>query len=343
MAEHVASKLATTNAFNPLRVELGSVARVNHQCRMIEAAENLGCTGASRVLRDRLLDTVIALQSEVDEAMYIISKHSGTLATAKDVFEDLIALDSDSADLVLNFVEPTISVTTEPIELDETYLGSFTIVLELRYLGQTRPYRVVADDPNPACSCDSTTHPHVQNEELCEGEGQKPIENALNDGRLLDFFTIVNQTLRNYNPSSAFITLSDWSGTDCQDCGSTVDDDDLSSCSRCEAQTCGECTCSCERCNEAYCDDCVTACEGCQDNYCGSCIERCDRCDKPFCENCLTEGTCDDCTDNEEETKTPENDNASEPAVHTDGMVEVAFPAWHRADRSGHVRNHTAG
>ena len=327
MAEHVALNLATKDQFDPKQVTLGSVARVNHMCDMIDVAENLGYTGASRVLRGRLLDAVIALQSEVDEAMYIVSKRSDTLATAKDVVKDLIALDSDFADLELAFAEQTISVTTDPIELEETYLGSFTIVLEIRYLGQTRPYRVVAVDPNPACSCDSTTHPHVQNEELCEGEGQKPIENALKSGRLFDFFMIVNQVLHTYNAGSAYVSLSDWSGTECRDCGSTVDDDELSSCSRCEAQICGECTCSCERCNEAYCDDCVTACEGCQDNYCGSCIESCDRCDKPFCENCLTEGTCDDCIDNKEETKTPEDDNPSEPSVHTNSLGEVAIPA----------------
>lgn len=342
MAEHVASRLATTDAFDPRRIKLASLARVDRQCHLITASAELGYRAASRVLQDRLLDTLIMLQNEVDEAIFVVTKRVDIAPTVKDLFADLIALDREFPCVELSFPEQTVSVTTEPIELEGIYLGKFQIVLELRHLGQTHAYRVLAVDPNPACSCDSTTHPHVQNEELCEGEGQKPIENALNDGRLFDFFTIVNQTLHTYNAGSAYISLSDWSGTECRDCGSTVDDDQISSCSQCEGQICGECTCSCQRCDDVYCDDCTTSCVGCQDTFCGSCIECCDRCDKPFCKDCLTEGTCDDCTDDEEETTT-EHEGASEPAVQSDGLGEVAFPAWHRADRSGHVRNRTAG
>ena len=327
MAEHVKSRLATTDAFDPKRIKLTSLERVDRQSQLITASTELGYRAASRVLQERLLDALIMLQSEVDEAIIVVTKRVDNAPTVKDLFADLIALDREFSCVELSFREQTISVTTEPIELDDIYLGQFRIVLELRYLGQTHAYRVVAVDPNPACSCDSTTHPHVQNEELCEGEGQKPIENALNDGRLLDFFTIVNQTLHTYNADSAYVALRDWSGTECRDCGSTVDDDQISSCSQCEGQICGECTCSCQRCDEVYCDDCTTACEGCKDHFCGSCIECCDRCDKPFCDDCLKEGVCDDCNDEEEETKTPENDNASEPAVHTDGMGEAVVPA----------------
>ena len=316
----------------PLRVP--STDNVERWQRMISSARTRGFRDATRVLQNRMVDALIVLQREVDEAIYVASKsdEEPTEMTTSDTMADLIAIQEDFPACEFDFTKQTVTVTTEPIEMDYIHLGSFEIELELKFIGQSNPYRVIATDPNPAATCDSTTHPHVQSESLCEGEGQEPIKRALADGRLHDFFTIVNQILQTYNPFSAYTTLSDWSGVECRDCGSSVSDDEVSSCSRCDGQLCGECTCSCESCCEPYCDECMTTCESCDSSFCGGCIESCDRCDKPFCKDCLTEDKCDDCIDEENEEKETDEADAAENesagvAVQPLCLAEAGLPA----------------
>ena len=112
-----------------------------------------------------------------------------------------------------------ISITTDPIVLDDTHLGPFQVRLDWNRLGSHQPYRVVALDPHPAAANEAVTHPHVQEEHLCEGEGRAGIESALNTGRLCDFFLIVSRLLGTYARGSAFVELDDWEGIRCQDCG----------------------------------------------------------------------------------------------------------------------------
>ena len=38
-------------------------------------------------------------------------------------------------------------------------------------------------DANPADANHSVTHPHVQDEAVCEGEGRQPVRRALEQGR----------------------------------------------------------------------------------------------------------------------------------------------------------------
>jgi hypothetical protein len=66
------------------------------------------------------------------------------------------------------------------------------------------------------------THPHVCNGQLCEGDGAAPIKAALGSGRLLDFFVLVGQILETYNDASAHVTLDNWEGRSCNDCGTNV-------------------------------------------------------------------------------------------------------------------------
>ena len=70
-------------------------------------------------------------------------------------------------------------VTTEPIELEGIALGRFEIRFNWLTVADERPYRVVALDPNPASRSADTTHPHVQYERLCEGDGARAIHQAL--------------------------------------------------------------------------------------------------------------------------------------------------------------------
>jgi hypothetical protein len=123
---------------------------------------------------------------------------------------------------------------------------------------------------NPAATNDSVTHPHVDGEALCEGEGRQPIRRALEQGRLLDFFVIIANLLRTYNSDSPYVSLSDWHGVECFDCGTTVCDDERWTCEKCDTTVCGECYSNCPECDGIFCDACVTRCEGCDENHCSA-------------------------------------------------------------------------
>ena len=76
-------------------------------------------------------------------------------------------------------------------------IGPFKIVLDWSDLSVTKPYQIIAQELQPAASDDEvTTHPHVHGRMLCEGEGRVPIRNALRQGRLCDFFLLVQQVLQ---------------------------------------------------------------------------------------------------------------------------------------------------
>ncbi len=304
MATLVHAATATNHVVDSNKVPLRSFEEVERLGRLLLIAEARGYRGAVMSLGNRLHTRLDSIQRELDEAIFeASSKPKAATTSMREIFDDLTALQSEYSDFNLDFGEQTISVTTEPIELEDTLLGAFEIVLEVKYLPQVQSYRIEAADPSPASTCDATTHPHVQGENLCEGEAHLPIKLALAQGRLFDFFAIVNQTMHTYNEHSAYISLSDWAGAECRDCGETVSDDDISSCSRCDSPICGGCTCSCNSCDDVYCGDCTTMCSGCQGVFCGSCISSCDRCEQPFCRDCLTENQCDDCTEPENETE----------------------------------------
>ena len=139
-------------------------------------------------------------------------------------------------------------------------------------LRNSSPYDVIAQDSSYA-TVDGTTHPHVSSNSLCEGTAQRPIRQALNDARLFDFFMIVHQTLQTYNSGSAYVSLSDWHGVECRECGDSIRDEDAYSCDRCERTMCCDCRQTCEYCCDCFCDDCVERCSGCDDTTCGSCLK----------------------------------------------------------------------
>ena len=108
---------------------------------------------------------------------------------------------------------------------------------------------VYAVDPNCPASGDGVTHPHVQSDSLCEGEGMDAIRRALDEGRLYDFFCVVDHILRNYNPDSAYVQLEDWNGINCRACGDTVDSNEVIAYSKCESESCVECSVCCASCS----------------------------------------------------------------------------------------------
>jgi hypothetical protein len=174
------------------------------------------------------------------------------------LFAELRQLQEEFDDVKLDAAHTTLSVTTEPITLEEIALGRFEIRLELGGNPDAEPasfLRIVALEPNPA-SCDSTvTHPHVKDERLCTGEAATPIQQALTDGRVCDLFLLIRSVLQTYNADSPFISLAKWDGRSCHDCGYTMDDEESNWCDGCENDFCSECF--------SYCRGCLSDCAMC--------------------------------------------------------------------------------
>ncbi|MDP7019580.1 MAG: hypothetical protein QGG36_27535 [Pirellulaceae bacterium] len=294
---------------------------------------------ANRLIQDLRL-AVERLCKEIAELDHKLrpSGGEGRKASVADIYADLVAMHDEFEDVVFNRRDHTLSVTTEAIELDGVYLGPFEIRLDWTDLLEGHPsnYRVIAVDPNPAAANESVTHPHVQDEAVCEGDGHQPIRNAMEQGRLLDFFMIVANLLRTYNSGSPFVSLSDWHGVECADCGSTVCDDERWTCEKCETTVCGECYYNCPGCDGIFCNECMTRCEGCDENHCSGCMKQCSGCDAELCQGCLNDNErCSDCHDQEleEEAKEMEgdgsghrDDDAGAP-LQPNGLGQVAVPA----------------
>lgn len=215
-----------------------------------------------------------------------------------ELYADLAALQEEFGGLSIDLHHTLLSVTTEPIELEGINLGRFQIELDWRRLSQgNSAYAVMALDAYPAAANSSVTHPHLNDERLCEGEAFGSIRTALSSGRLLDFFTIVAQTLATYNPESAYVSLDRWGGTSCADCGCVTDEDDRTSCERCECDLCCDCSCGCGECGRYVCCECSASCSACSENHCQPCLATCRGCERNFCERCLVDEQCQPCRD----------------------------------------------
>jgi len=181
--------------------------------------------------RDRLGDFAGNLQPDAN---------SQAVPSSNDLIREVFALENEFVEVSIDLDEAEIAVTTEHVVLEGIELGPFKICLQLDRIFASSPYRVIALDRNPAASDSSVTHPHVQAEHLCEGDGQAAIAAALKQGRLLDFFLIVNRLLHTYAAGSAYVELDAWHGEPCRSCGYMADDGKLSYCQRCDDNLCDE-------------------------------------------------------------------------------------------------------
>ena len=197
--------------------------------RQMHLAQQYGWQLAAGRLQRDLQEMLRRLHGEligIDRMLMPIRNDLGCLSV-RDIHADLLALHEEFDGVSFDRRGRTISVTIEPIELEGVYIGPFELRLDWSGLayGHAHKYRVIALDANPAATNERVTHPHVQDEAVCEGEGRQPIRIALKQGRLLDFFMIVASLLRTYNSGSPYVALSEWHGVECADCGNTVCDD----------------------------------------------------------------------------------------------------------------------
>jgi len=271
---------------------------------------------------DRLLTDIPYSVSKIQPLTEDQQKEMPKLSVLVD---ELNQLQQEFGDIEFDSPSNIISVVTEPITLEDVYLGPFKIELQLNKLSelyQNSPYCIIALEPNPAATDESVTHPHVSNEKLCEGDAYTAIRSALQEGRLCDFFTMARSILNTYNPDSPYVSLDEWDGEPCYECGYVMSRDDSFYCSFCERVFCEECTTCCRSCNEVVCLGCAAKCESCEESVCPRCARiRCIECKCLCCESCIDEGLCPDCKeerDNEDEeqrepiTKERERRNTSE-------------------------------
>jgi len=236
-----------------------------------------------------------------------------TVPSVRSLLEDLQQLREELDGMTYDPRSRVLAVTTEAITLEGVYLGPFEVQLHVNRLARDEPYAaydVVALDPHPAGCNSDVTHPHVSGERLCAGDATTPISAALSSGRVTDFFLLVRSVLTTYNSSSPYVSLNDWSGTSCYECGDTIHSNETRWCSACDHDFCECCASYCRVCDETTCDTCLKACSVCDEPTCPSCLSQCPECDEPICTTCLKAGECpcheeEECHEDEQEKPTP--------------------------------------
>ena len=291
--------------------------------RRMQLARLRGWNLAAEKYQERLANHVKLLQEELASLSRTVQPRQQTclIMSVAEIYRDLVSLGCEFDDVKWDLEHKTLSVHTESITLEGVYLGPFEIKLEIQGMPDYDSYRVKALDPNPAGSNDNVTHPHVDDEQVCEGDGKVAIHGALAQGRVTDFFLLVANLLRTYNAASPYVALSDWNGTRCDDCSALVSEDDRSVCERCGNDICRECTCVCSGCGGYFCSTCVVECEDCGEPVCASCLQRCDDCNSRFCEHCLEAQQCGNCRQEQEESQ---NENESETEHTVQQPAELA-------------------
>jgi hypothetical protein len=212
------------------------------------------------------------------------------VSSAGTIAADLLALEGDFEAVVIDLKEKVLRVDTAGIVLEDIHLGAFQIVLHWERIGAGRAYDVRALEPNCPVGRGDVTHPHVEDHQLCEGAGASAIRTALAGGRLLDFFLLVRQILETYNGGSAYVSLSDWSGSEdvtCADCGCFTSSEDCGCCERCDDRVCSDCQSTCGSCSRYVCCDCCGLCADCSHSFCQTCLNEVADSQRLLCDSCL--------------------------------------------------------
>jgi hypothetical protein len=243
------------------------------------------------------------------------------IPSESDIYRDLLGLESEFGEVECDFDHTELCVTTPDVTLEGIHLGPFQIRLDWCRLDQSPAYRVIALAANPAESDESVTHPHVNDDTLCEGDGRLAIRAALDDGRLGDFFLLVWRLLDTYAPGQAYVELGNWQGSPCHECGANTDEDDRCFCSGCDEVYCPGCMCSCPDCDRDFCVGCISTCAICDSHVCDGCRDDCAACREIVCPSCLTDGICTNCREKQESQEQGHDESELVPASQADVTI----------------------
>jgi len=299
------------------------------------AIERGWLTGAENI-RSRIDRNLNDFSYYLQRFKELVNADETVLPKLSEIYAELVQVEQEFGEIKFDSNEKAISITTEPITLEDIPFGPFEIQLPIGRISKLysdAPYRIIALSPNPAGADDSVTHPHVSSEKLCEGDGHVAIKNAIEQGRFCDFFTLIVNILQTYNPNSPYISLNDWEGISCYDCGCTVSEDNRYYCEYCDRDYCSECSSYCQRCDTTICLGCAYECPSCNEPVCHNCTAKCKECEETFCKDCLDEeGLCQDCQEQRKEDSNEEqHEIAEEPkadaAVQSDSLGETIVHA----------------
>jgi len=322
------------NTQNYETVKLPPWESVSRLARQLDTASCRGWYRAAARLKQDLVHEMNSLCQRVANVVAELASASNSVRqlSAADVYADLVALEEEFEKVIWDRECQQLRVTTEPIELDGMDFGRFQVCLELNSRSAGRSYHVVALDPRPAACNESVTHPHISNEDLCEGDGREAIRSALDSGRLYDFFMVVGRLLNTYAPGRAYVELDNWDGTPCEDCGAIVGEEERWTCEHCGAASCRDCLTGCSQCGSSHCSNCLSICPACDQPNCASCLNHCGQCRRAVCADCLEAGYCPRCRHQEPDDEEPistASPNLSatapaDPALQSHGMGQTA-------------------
>ena len=143
-----------------------------HQLRLLELAQRRGYHATAIELQEDLRQSLVGLEATISQIRgQLPARQPPRLCSPHEIYGDLRGLYDEFPEVGWSKKQGNLSVTTEPIELESRYLGPFKIELYWRGSGGHASYSVLALDPQPASGSSDVTHPHVQGEQLCEGEG----------------------------------------------------------------------------------------------------------------------------------------------------------------------------
>jgi len=263
---------------------------------------------ATTLIPDLGLDVIHSTQSATAMLKSLTTKQVVTVLSPKEAIDEIRVVVNAWPEV--EFRGNVLSVRINNVNLDdgteEVYLGDFWIRINL-----TCPLDSLRiDSISQIESQGGYTHPHVSSTKLCIGAGGLPSQDALCQGRLEDFFRVVEAVLRTYNDASPHERLSEWYDPDhegqfyCEGCDEWRSDDSGCWCEGCQYNYCEYCdTCGgcCTECGEWRCGECSTSCHGCQETLCHGCGSTCHGCDNQMCSSCVSgcaicDGTyCDEC------------------------------------------------
>ena len=307
---------------------LASLMRIQGLRDKLQRCLAKGWQAAAKQTVGAIESALYDLPHQADGVKYAIQECNAPLPSAREICRDIEQAEEEFGDIEYSRQGHALSVNTEPIELEGLYLGEFQISLILDGLTETRSdaaFRITALDPHPASANESVTHPHVNEERLCAGDAGAAIQSALRTGRVCDLFMLVRSVLTTYNPESPFVSLDDWDGVSCYECGYTMTADDSHWCQFCEESYCDECFSYCSRCDESACVRCLDKCPICEESMCPSCLTHCPHCGKLQCRNCVDDEMCP-CHEEEPEDVEPEESGTDEAQTATRQPEIIATP-----------------
>jgi hypothetical protein len=225
-------------------------------------ARSHGWHAAADQMDARISDDLHQLQYATTQAQNQSRGPTVQQPTLRDLYQELIQLQQEFVNVSIEPKRRLLAAVTDAIELEGIYLGEFRLELHLDRVNDradVSAFDIVALDPHPPDVSQDVIHPHVRDNQLCAGDATGPIAQALKDGRFCDAFLTVNAVLHEYNSSSPYVSLDDWHGIACADCGNVTGEDDRY---------------YCDGCGRDYCEDCYSTCDICQSSFCRGCLEQ---------------------------------------------------------------------